>query len=87
MNRLYVIKVGSKIIKGLVSPGELPDVVSSFYRMSKEHGAMADFLGEGVFTAKKSETRLTLTIGDYHDSIPSRLLLDVLDDVMRQVFG
>ena len=86
MNRLYVIKVGSKIIKGLVSPGELPEVVSSFYRMAKEHGAIADFLGEGMFIAEKASTRLTLTIGDYHEAIPSRILIDALSDAMEACF-
>ena len=86
MKRRIVIKVGSKIIKGLVSPGELPEVVSSFFRMAKEHGAIADFLGEGTFIAEKASTRLTLMIGDYHEAIPSRLLIDALSDAMEACF-
>ena len=86
MNRLYVIKVGSLEIRGLISPGELPEVVSSFYSVSKQRGATADFMGNGVFLAQRGEILLTLTIGEYHESIPSRQLVDALREVMVSVF-
>lgn len=86
MNRLFVISVGSLEIKGLISPGELPDVVINFYRMSENRGASPDYLGDGVFVAVKQEVRLTLTVGDYHDPMPSRLLVEVLEEIMEQVF-
>lgn len=86
MNRLYVIKVGSQEIRGLISPGELPEVVSSFYSISQQRGATANFLGNGVFLAQRGEIILTLTIGEYHESMPSRQLVDALREVMVRVF-
>ena len=73
-------------IRGLISPGELPEVVSSFYSMAKQRGATADFVGNGVFVAQRDEILLTLTIGEYHESIPSRHLVDALREVMVSVF-
>ena len=87
MNRLFVIKMESREIRGLVSPGELPELVSGFYKMSESRGASADYLGDGLFIAERSEAKLTLKVGDYHDSIPSRMILDELEDAMEQVFN
>lgn len=86
MNRLFLIEVGSLEIKGLISPGELPEVVRLFYGVSAQRGAKADYLGEGKFIAEKNEVRLTLTIGEYHKAIPSRMLVDVLEEVMAEYF-
>lgn len=87
MNRLFIISVGSREIRGLISPGELPEVVRSFYSESASRGAIADYLGNGEFVAVKKTVRLTLTIGDYHDSMPSKLFEDLLCEIMEEVFN
>ena len=86
MNRLFIINVGSLEIRGLISPGELPEVVRLFYGTSAQRGAKADYLGEGKFVAVKNEIQLTLTIGEHHKAIPSRMLFEVLEEVMDQFF-
>ena len=86
MNRLYILTVGSLEIRGLISSGELPELVRVFYGASAQRGATADYLGEGKFLAVKKEVRLTLTIGEYHKSMPSRMLVEVLEEVMDQYF-
>ncbi|MBP5152847.1 MAG: hypothetical protein ILP13_08050 [Lachnospiraceae bacterium] len=86
MNRLYVIKYGTLEIKGLVSPGELPEVVRDFYLLAEQKGAKADYKGEGLFVAVKEEVQVTLTIGAYHQSMPSKMLVDALMEVMGKAF-
>ena len=86
MNRLYVITMGTLVIRGLISPGELPEVVRDFYRLSGSKGAKADYLGYGLFIAMKGDVQVKLTIGDYHKAIPSRSLLEVLEEVMENAF-
>ncbi len=87
MNRLYVIKTGSLEIKGLVSPSELPELVTELYLKSDLKGAKADYLGNGLFNVMKDGVRVTLSIGEYHESIPSRRVLDCLDEVMEKAFN
>ena len=86
MNRLFVIVVDTLIIKGVVSPAELPDVVGDFYRLSKMKGAKADYKGEGIFIAVREEVQVKLTIGAYHKGIPSKTLLEALEEVMEKAF-
>ena len=86
MNRLYVIQYGTQEIRGLVSPGELPEVVRDFYRLSEQRGAKADYKGNGLFVAVKEEVQVTLTIGAYHQSMPSKMLVDALMEVMEKAF-
>lgn len=86
MNRLFLIEVGSLEFWGLISPGELPELVRMFYGASARRGAKADYLGNGKFIAVKNEVRLTLTIGEYHQAIPSRMVADILEEVMDQFF-
>ena len=86
MNRLFIIRMGTLEIRGLISPGELPEVVRNFYQLSGQRGAKADYLGGGMFIAVKEEIQLTLTIGAYHQAIPSRMLLEVLEEVMEIAF-
>ena len=86
MNRLYVIHYGTLEIRGLVSPGELPEVVRDFYRLSEQRGAKADYKGNGLFVAVKEEVQVTLTIGAYHQSMPSKMLVDALMEVMEKAF-
>ena len=86
MNRLFIIVVGTLEIKGMVSPGELPEVVSDFYRISRMKGAKPDYKGEGLFIAVKEEVQVKLTIGAYHKGIPSKTLLEVLEEIMEKAF-
>lgn len=86
MNRLYVIKYGTMEIRGLVSHGELPEIVRDFYRLAEQKGAKADYKGEGHFIAVKEEVQVTLTIGEYHQSMPSKMLVDALMEVMEKAF-
>ena len=86
MNRLYVITMGTLEIRGLISPGELPEVVSDFYRLCGRKGAKADYLGDGLFIAEKGEVQVKLTIGAYHKAFPCRLLLNVLEEVIETAF-
>ena len=86
MNRLYVITMGTLEIRGLISPGELPEVVSDFYRLCGRKGAKADYLGDGLFMAEKGEVQVKLTIGAYHEAFPCRLLLNVLEEVIETAF-
>ncbi|MBO7070186.1 MAG: hypothetical protein J6W09_02710 [Bacteroidales bacterium] len=73
-------------IRGLVSPGELPEVVRDFYRVCEKKGAKADYKGNGLFVAVKEEVQVTLTIGAYHQSMPSKMLVDALMEVMEEAF-
>ena len=86
MNRLYIIKMGSREIRGLISPAELPDVVLLFYRTAERCGAATCYHAGGVFIAEKGGIVVKLTIGAYHNSIPSRMLHEVLEEVMSQAF-
>ena len=86
MNRMYVIQYGTQEIRGLVSPGELPEVVRDFYRLSEQKGAKADYKGNGLFVAVKEEVQVTLTIGAYHQSMPSKMLVDALMEVIEKAF-
>jgi len=86
MNRIYSIRMGSLEINGLISPGELPDLISNFYRLSEKYAATPEYLRDGVFLATKGEVTVHLTIGDYYPSIPSKTLFDALEDMMKQAF-
>ena len=86
MNRLFVIQMGSREIRGLISPSELPDVVLLFYRYAGQCGAATCYQAGGVFLAEKGGIVVKLTIGAYHHAIPSRMLCDVLEEVMSQAF-
>ena len=86
MNRLFVIEIGSLQVRGLISPSELPDVVLLFYGAAEQHGAVASYHEGGVFLAVKGEVVVKLTIGQYHGAIPSRMLCDVLVELMDQAF-
>ena len=77
MNRLSVIKTGSLEIKGLVSPSELPELVTELYRKSAKMGATADYLGD---------VQVTLTVGEYHESMPSKRAIDCLVKIMENEF-
>ena len=86
MNRLFILQVGPRTLRGLISPGELPDVVLTFYRFAEKYGAIPGYHTGGIFTAVKGENQVRLTIGEYHASIPSRMLADELEEVMSQAF-
>lgn len=87
MNRLFVLKVGSQEIRGLISPGELPDVVITFYHESERYGAKADFLVSGELVATKGDVEVRLRIESVSESMPSRQLKDVLEEVMEKAFS
>lgn len=86
MNRLYVIKTGSLEIRGLVSPSELPELVTELYRKSAKMGATADYLGNGIFNIIKGEVLVNLTVGEYHESMPSKRAIDSLVKIMENEF-
>lgn len=86
MNRLFVITVGSLEVRGLISPGELPDVVTVFYRTAERHGATPSYPQPGTFLAVKGRSVVKLVIGPYHQAIPSKMISEVLEDLMAQAF-
>ena len=86
MNRLFILRTGTLEIRGLVSPGELPDVVLTFYREASRWGATADYLQSGVLVASRGEIQVTLRITSTHSAIPSRLLEDELTEMMKMAF-
>ena len=87
MNRLFVLTVGSREIRGLISPGELPDVVIAFYHESKRYGANSVFLVSGELVAKRGDLEVSLRIESVSESMPSRQLKDVLEEVMEKAFS
>ena len=86
MSRLYVITSGSLEIRGLVSPGELPDLVAEFYCSAEQYGAKADMLLNGELIAVKGDVKVSLMVGATSPPMPSRLLEEVLEEVMERAF-
>lgn len=87
MNRLYVIKVGSLEIKGLISPSELPDLMAFFETEAKRRSASARYAGNGLLIAVKDGIEISLTVGTIEASIPSRCVFDEIDKAMDHAFG
>ena len=85
MNRLYVIKMGSLEIRGLVSPGELPNLKSDFDWLAEYYGAEKEF-HDDTLIARKNDTEISLTVGDYHSSIPGKRVLEALVRMMDESF-
>lgn len=86
MNRLYIIKTGSLEIRGLISPGELPNLRSDFNWLADYYGASSEFDG-GTMTARKNDVEINLTVGPQHPSIPGKRVLEALVKVMDSNFG
>lgn len=86
MNYLFVLQSGPLEIRGLVSPGELPDVVLTFYREASRWGATPKFQHGGILIASRDGIQVTLELISTHRSIPSKLLEDVLVEMMEQAF-
>ena len=86
MSRLYVITSGALEIRGLVSPGELPDLVTEFYHHAELYGARADMLLNGELVAIKGDVEVCLMVGATSPPMPSRLLEEVLEEVMEIAF-
>lgn len=86
MNRLYTIIVGSHVVRGLISPGELPDLKTDFTRIAKRCGATVDF-GKGSLIARKEGLELILVLGGYHCSIPGSTARDSLSREMKELFS
>lgn len=86
MNRLYTIKVGSQEIRGLVSPGELPNLRSDFDWLSEYYGASSEF-NDGRMIARKDDVEISLTVGPQHQALPGKRVLEALVKVMDSKFG
>ena len=86
MNRVYVVKMGSREFRGLISPGEMLDVVTVFYHHAERYSAKADFLLSGELVATKGEVTVSLMVGAPCLTMPSRLLEEVLEEVMEKAF-
>ena len=86
MNRLFVITVGSLKVRGLISPGELPEVVTMFYRTAERYGSTPSYPKPNTFLAVKGRSVVKLVIGPYHQAIPSKMISEVLEDLMAQAF-
>ncbi len=84
MNRLFILKIGSLEYRGLISPGELPDLTWAFNDTCARHGMKAEY-HKGVFHAEKDGLKVTLTIGQVCQSRPSRCLEDVLDELSERL--
>ena len=85
MNRLYIIKVGLLEVRGLISPGELPNLWSDFIWHARYYGAEFSFEGS-MMIARKDGVEISLTIGACHVAIPGKQVLEALVDVMDEVF-
>lgn len=86
MNRLFVIRVGEMEVKGLVSPGELPDIIYQFSSLCKKRGATFLLLSTCTLQATRGKVTLRLTIEGCSNSIPSKTLEETLFEVMDQTF-
>lgn len=70
MNRLYIIQMGSREIRGLISYSELLDFVVCFEREARLAGAEAKYIGKGSYMVRREGEEATLTIGKINYSIP-----------------
>ncbi len=85
MNRLYTITKGSQVVKGLISPGELPNLMSDFDWLADYYGAEKE-VHDNQLIARKNETEISLTIGAYHKAIPGKRVLSALVQMMDESF-
>ena len=85
MNRLYTIRMGPQEIRGLISPGELPNLKSDFDWLADYYGAEKEF-HDDTLIARKNDTEISLTVGDYHASMPCKRVLEVLVRMMDESF-
>ena len=85
MNRLYTIIVGAHVVKGLISPGELPDLKTDFIRMASQYGAIVDF-SKNRLRARKGGLELVFILGGYHCSMPGLTASDSLSREMKELF-
>ncbi len=86
MNRIFILRAGDREERGLVSVAELLDAIWLFFHECRKRGVKAVYL-DGAFIAEKDGVMLTLTIGETCESIPSRMLEDVLEDFLTRSFG
>ena len=85
MNRLYTITMGHHVVRGLISPGELPNLKSDFDWLADYYGAEKDFR-DNTLIARKNDTEIKLTVGTYHPAMPSKRVLEVLVRLMDESF-
>ena len=85
MNRIYTITVGALEIKGLISPGELPNLKSDFNWLVSYYEATME-VHENTLIARKKDVEICLTIGEYHSAIPGKRVLQVLVHLMDEMF-
>lgn len=85
MNRLYTITMGPRVVQGLISPGELPNLKSDFDWLAEYYGAEKEF-HDDTLIARKNDTEISLTVGDYHSSIPGKRVLEALVRMMDESF-
>ena len=86
MNRLYTIRISPQEIRGLISPGELPNLKSDFDWLADYYGAEKDFR-DNTLIARKNDTEISLTVGGYHDSMPCKRVLEALVHLMDESFS
>lgn len=86
MNRLYVIKKGPIEIRGLISPGELPNLKSDFDWLADYYEAETEF-HDNTLIARKNEIEISLTVGEYHSAIPCKRVLEALVRLMDESFS
>lgn len=86
MNRLYVIKMGPLEIRGLVSPGELPNLKSDFDWLANYYEAETEF-HDNTLIARKDEIEISLTVGEYHSAFPGKRVLEALVRLMDESFS
>ena len=86
MNRMYTITMGPHVVRGLISPGELPNLKSDFDWLADYYGAEKDF-HDNTLTARKNNTEIKLTVGAYHTAMPGKRVLEVLVRMMDESFS
>lgn len=86
MNRLYTITDGATEMKGLIAPGELPNLMSNFEWLSRYYGAEPEYQ-DGSMIARKEDVEVRLTVGGYHKSIPGKRVLNALVFIMDERFS
>lgn len=86
MNRMYTITMGPHVVRGLISPGELPNLKSDFNWLADYYGAEKDF-HDNTLIARKNDTEIKLTVGAYHTAMPGKRVLEVLVRMMDESFS
>ena len=86
MNRMYTITMGPHVVRGLISPSELPNLKSDFDWLTKYYGAEMDS-DENTLIARKDDIEIILTVGSFHKAIPGKRVLEALVHLMDESFS